>query len=57
MSKSKEWWVQYKDKSVAGPTVFEEEISDKEFKTYVKESNSFKKMPAGTKVFTEDPSK
>jgi hypothetical protein len=56
MPKSTKWWVQFKDKSVAGPIVFEEETTDKEFKAYVKQSYGFKKMPAGVKVSTEDPS-
>ena len=55
MSQSTKWWVQFKDKSVAGPTIFEEETTDKEFKAYVKQSYGFKKLPTGTKVFTEDP--
>ena len=55
MPKSTTWWVQFKDKSVAGPTIFEEEISEKEFKEYIKKSNNFTKMPAGTKVHTKEP--
>ena len=52
------WWHQFKgDKGFTGPTRFPEKISEKEYKAYIKDGYGFKKMPVGTKVFSEDPTK
>tara|TARA_R110002051_G_scaffold101380_1_gene172213 strand:+ start:187 stop:363 length:177 start_codon:yes stop_codon:yes gene_type:complete len=56
MSKSTSWWHTLKNNpNVTGPTIFPKEISDKEYKNYLKDSLGVKKMPPGTKVFSEDP--
>ena len=58
MAKSTQWWHTFKGSdNVTGPTVFTEELSDKEYKAYLKKSLNVKKMPTGTKVFSEDPQK
>ena len=56
MAKSTHWWHTSKNSSyVTGPTIFAEEVSEKEYKDYLKKSLNVKKMPSGTKVFSEDP--